>query len=368
MSERTSGSGVEPLRALRSQAAALMNIGRYDAAIPLLSRAAAMEPDNPEIKCDLSLALMNTGRLQDADAMAKLTIASAPDYELGYRVRSIILCEAGRAKDAVALAKEAVRLDPPNPFANSVLAQAHLAAKENRQAWAAAQRVVELSPERSSSHNLVGLAAIGTKRWREAEQACREALRLDPTNWAPMNNLGVVLQAQGRRAEAVQAYERAAQMNPASRMARNNLVQAVGVQAVGPVNPAGAVTDPVGTLILLIFSPWLIPLVLIEWLVGWLRSRSIRSKLSPGANEYYGTQTLAGAVDRMPARDVGIFAGFTSFFGFLVVEFVILGLAHTASPNLNSGIRGLLACFSVAVGLAAATGILVARHHSRKRD
>lgn len=359
MPERKRGSGIEPVHALRGQAAALMEVGRYDVAIPLLSRAAATEPDNPEIKCDLALALMYTGRLQDADATAYQAIASAPDHERSYRVRSIILRQGGRAKDAVALAKEAVRLDPANPSAHHVLAQAHLAAQENHQAWVTAQRVVELSPERSPSHQLVGLAAIGTKRWREAEQASREALRLDPTDWAAMNNLGVALKGQGRRAEAVQAYERAAQMNPASKTARENLIQ-----TLRPIHPVNAVLD----LVRLIVFPWLFPVVLVKWLVGWFRSRSLRSKLTPGANEYYGTQTFAGALDRMPARDVGILVGVTSFFGYVVLAFVIWVLADTASPNLNLGLFGLFACFALAVGLAGATGFFVASRRTMQRE
>jgi Flp pilus assembly protein TadD len=333
-----------------------MDIGRHEAAIPLLTRAAGIDPDNPNIKCDLALALMYAGRLQEADAVIYGAIASAPDYERSYRVRSIILRRGGRATDSLIVAKEAARLEPNSASALHVLAQAHLAANETKQAWEVALKVVQVAPESGDSHRLVGQVAIGLKQWKQAEQASLEALRLNPNDWAAMNNLGVAYKGQGRRVEAVQAYERAAQMNPSEQTARDNLVR-----TVRPIQPAAAAIDGLR----MVLVPWLIPLVLVKWLVLWARSRGLQSELSAGGTSYYRSQTVGGAIGRLTGRQYGIVSGLIALLALAVpVPFVVTALAaaNPDSPVLN----GVIA-FSAWVLIAAGIGALLGWRRSMQR-
>jgi Flp pilus assembly protein TadD len=336
------------------EASALTDVGRYEAAIPLLTRAAGLDQDTPAIKCDLALALMCVGRDQEADMTAYQAIASAPDDDRPYRIRSIVLRHAGRAGEAVSMAQEAVRLDPANPSSLDTLARAYLAADENDNAWETAVKVVALAPEKYESHELVGRAALALKLWQVAEHACREALRLDPTDWVSMNNLGVALANQDRTVEAVQAYQRAAQMSPDAEAARDNLVE-----AVQPVSPRRA------AIYMVRVGLWKLPFVLFVWFAHWIRSIWLRSKLSSGAADYYRTRTIGGAIRRMSAREFGILCALAALLVLApLLLFVVIGLAAINPGGAAFNYTLALASWLV---LAAAMGLLCGRRRSKAK-
>lgn len=341
--------------ALRQRAAHLTALGRHNEAIPLLTRAASLDPHDPDIKCDLAVALMNAGRLEDADRVAFEAIGSAPEHERSYRVRSIVLGEMGRSNDALTLARESVRLEPDNLSGLRTLAQACLDCRKTSEAWAIAQRVVALAPEESASHHLVGRVAIAMRWWPLAESANQEALRLDPSDWAAMNNLGIALLRQGRRAEAAHAYDRAAQMNPADETPRRNMVQ-----TVRPGHGGQMIVDALVMLVM----PLTAPAVLIRWTARWAQARQARSGLSLGARHYYASQSVAGIFGRFSAREFGIACGAASLvLWWLLTPFEIVGLTALL-PQWQS--FDVLFPFGATFPLAIGTGFLCAWLRSRR--
>jgi len=330
-------------------------MGRHEEAIPLLGKAVAEDPQNSDLRCDLALALMHARQIADADREACYAIAAAPGYERCYRVRSTILRNAGRAHDAVIVAREAVRLDPQNHWTLHTLALACIAAKRTREAWALANEVVRLAPERSESHQLLGHAAIGIRKWSVAEQASRDALKLNPNDWAAMNNLGVALQRQRRRQDAARAYDYAAQMNPAAETARRNLLR-----VSKPMHESKVVFD----LAMMVMLPLMAPVVLINWLVYWLRARRTRANISRGAQQYYSSQTISAGFRKLGARDFGIVTGALSFFAWFALVFVV-GVRMAASAPRDQALLSL-AILVVAAVLASGTGLLAGWLRSRK--
>lgn len=344
---------------MRQRAAHLTSLGRHDEAIPLLTSAARLDPDDPDIKCDLAVAFMNAGMLFDADHVAYAAITSAPQHERSYRVRSIVLRKVGRAKDALALARESVRLEPDNVWGLTELAQACLATGNNSEAWAVAQRVQTLAPDQSDSHQLVGQVAIKLKAWAVGEDASREALRLNPTDWAAMNNLGVALLGQGKRVEAAQAYDRAAQMNPSAEIPRQNMVKTL--------RPGGP--KMVVDLLAMLLMPLSAPVILGRWLLHSAQTHQARSELSSGARQYYASQSVAGTFARFTPREFGIVCGAASLVvWWLLTPFEISGLTALL-PQWQSFdiLLPFAATFPLAIGSGFLFGWLRARR-SRKLD
>ncbi|HET7421728.1 MAG TPA: tetratricopeptide repeat protein [Candidatus Dormibacteraeota bacterium] len=337
----------ESAAALHRRAQHLAAVGRNDEAIPLLSRAVALEPQSSELKCDLAVALMKTRRLVDADRVAYEAIATSPEDERAYRVRSVVLRNMRRPRDALALARESVRLAPENAWGWHAVAQACIELKNHSEAWVAAQKVLELAPERGDSHQLAGRVAIALRKWSVAESASREALRLDPNDWSAMNNLGVALLRQGRRAEATQAYDRAAQMNPAAEIPRQNIVRASRTHH-GP----RLVLD----LLLILLMPVMAPVILVRWLVQWLRAREARSGLSRGGRRYYRSQTIPGVVSTLSPRDFGIVCGVASVIVWWILAVPAIVVLNALAPRWSS--FDVLFPFAMTIPLAVATGFL----------
>ena len=92
---------------LLSQGTQLNTIGRYDAAVPLLSKAIAAQPEAAEPHCELAFALLHLGRANDALKEVGVAASLDPQYERPHRLRSIILNELSLHKESVAAAETA---------------------------------------------------------------------------------------------------------------------------------------------------------------------------------------------------------------------------------------------------------------------
>ena len=268
---------------LLSQGTQLNTIGRYDAAVPLLSKAIAAQPEAAEPHCELAFALLHLGRANDALKEVGVAASLDPQYERPHRLRSIILNELGLHKESVGAAETAVRLAPDLPEALYVLGSAQLRAKQVDAAGRTADNLVRIAPALAFSHLLAGQVAIRRKQWKKAEDANRRALQIEPTQQVALNNLGVALQGQRRTKEALEIYQRAAQLNPNDPIAKGNIVR-----LVRPVSGLGLVLDVVRMLAI----PWTIPIILIRLTVQFIASARRRSQLRAGAQLYYDREWL----------------------------------------------------------------------------
>src|SRR5437899_6130203 len=196
-----------------TQGRQLNNIGRYDAALSVLSKAIVAAPQAVEPHCEMAYALLKLGRVQEALKQAGVATALDPQYERSHRLRSIILLQLGRPKDPLIAAETAVRLAPELPSGLYTMSNAQVRLK----------RVADA--ERTA--DLLGQVTIKRKQWKRAEEANRRALQIDPTNNIALNNLGVALQGQRRSKEALEIYQRAAQPDPRDDVAKANIVRLV---------------------------------------------------------------------------------------------------------------------------------------------
>src|SRR2546425_9900716 len=114
---------------LLTQGTQLNNIGRYDAALSVLSRAIVATPQAVEPHCEMAYSLLKLGRDQEALREAEVAASLDPQYERPHRLRSIILNRLGRSKDALVAAETAARLAPELASALYTLASAQLRVK-----------------------------------------------------------------------------------------------------------------------------------------------------------------------------------------------------------------------------------------------
>jgi len=269
---------------LLTQGMRLNDIGRYDEAVSVLSKAIVAAPQAVEPHCEMAYALLRLHRVQEALKEAELAASLDPQYERSHRLRSIILNELGRPKDALIAAETAVRLAPELKSGLYTLGNAQLRAKRVADADRTAENLVRIAPDWPESHLLRGQVAIKRKQWEWAEASNRRALQIDPTNYIALNNLGVALQGQRRSKEALEIYQQAAQLNPSGDLAKANIVR-----MVRPVSGLGLVWD----FVRMALVPWAIPIVLIQLLIRFTGSARRRAQLRPGAQIYYDREWAA---------------------------------------------------------------------------
>lgn len=225
---------------LQQRAQALIDVRRYDDALPLLAQAIAADPDDYELHCLKGRALMELGSLSEALASVEQAARVAPDESWPLILRSQILVKLDRAGDALKAAREAARLAPYSSQVQFQLAICEWMTWHRRAGRAAAERVRELAPEESSTYELLAWFDLGLWRFKAAEENAREALRLDPQSWQAFSYLGQALRARRKGLEAIEALLEAARLNPTGTSVRYQLkltVEGYLIRGMWPMLP-----------------------------------------------------------------------------------------------------------------------------------
>lgn len=214
-------------------AEALVDFGRHDEALAVITSALADDPGDPRLHGMASVAHLLSGRNSEAGAAASRAIALAPEWDWPHTLRaSALTAEARRSSPvvsrrlgqlAVASAREAARLSPYDPLAYCLLADVALAVDDQRAAGEAARRAVELAPESVHTWVTTSQVALHARDWLTAEAAAQRALAIDPESYDALNNLGVALDGAGRRREAAAIFSAAARRDPGEEAARRNV-------------------------------------------------------------------------------------------------------------------------------------------------
>ena len=211
----------------------LMNLGRYEEAIPFLVKARSIDPQDVNPVLHLSTCFYQLGKTEEALAYAEQGISLVPHFEYGHRSRSVILAKFERFEESLESALEAVRLAPESFFTLGNLANAYLRARRLEKAKETAELLIKLFPEESRSHEKFADISLEVEDYDNAEKAYRVAIRLNPENSRLRNQLGIVLleqfqtetgeQKTDKRIEALQHFADTLKIAPNNSYALNNL-------------------------------------------------------------------------------------------------------------------------------------------------
>ena len=213
--------------ALEARADALIEIGRYADALPVLFDALRQEPGQATLLCRVSLCHYSLRDYPAALNFARQAIHTAPDEEWGYRLQTSILLSRGHPRHALASAETAAHLEPQNEQTLYTLIRAQIYAGKRRQATQTALALRELSPNSLWTHEALALVALSMRRWREAEAHCRMALKINPLSYSTLNNLGLACCRMRRTKEAVLHFYKAARLMPINPVIKQNLLSAM---------------------------------------------------------------------------------------------------------------------------------------------
>ncbi len=199
---------------MRARADALLEIGRYHDAVPLLQSGLILTPCDAPLLCRMAFAFLNLGNLPEAMRYANEAVSAEPTEEWGHRLRSAIFLEERETAQAVRAAEEAVALNPNGEQSLHALIKALLGAKQKDRAEETAAHMRRISPDSIWTNDGSALAAMHLHQWENVEKYCRASLALNPELYGAMNNLGMALCHLGRFQEAIVCFREAARLMP----------------------------------------------------------------------------------------------------------------------------------------------------------
>ena len=217
----------ESFEALIHQADALSDAGRYASAVPLLTRALALDPDNALPYCHLARAYLCLRQADEALTHAQRAVALEPESVWPHELHALCFAALRQSRESLEAAQTALRLDPQSASALHILSTCQYHAGMYQEARWTAERLREVAPEWPTTYELLARSAATFGKWSETEVHCRRALELDPENHYAMHLLGEALLQLGFRRGATEAFREALRIDPSSESSRQELIDLV---------------------------------------------------------------------------------------------------------------------------------------------
>ena len=182
-------------------------------ALPALSQATELLPDDAEAHSNLGTALLEAGRIDDALTSFRRALAIKPDYadvhnNLGNALRSL-----GRFDEAVASYRRALEINPSyhaeHPEVLNNLGSMQLDLGQLDEAVATYRAALAIRPDYAEAHSNLGIALRLQGRFAEAAASCRRALEINPALASALTVLADAYADQGQFAEAEALFRRA---------------------------------------------------------------------------------------------------------------------------------------------------------------
>jgi protein O-GlcNAc transferase len=199
-----------------------IQVGRYDVATELISRAVRQNTTNPAYLANLGLALQQQGKFDEALKSLDQALALAPDHVEALNSRGNVLLKLKRFADALAGYDRLIALRPdlPEAFNNRGIVLKEMDRPED--ALGSYDRALALRPDYAEAVHNRGSALQRLDRLDEALASFDKALALKPDYADAFHNRGRVLQQLGRLDDALGSYQRAAALSPALAEAHSN--------------------------------------------------------------------------------------------------------------------------------------------------
>lgn len=179
--------------------------GALEAAIPLLRRAVAERPNDPQVRTLYGTVLRDLGLYPQAEQQLRFALDRAPNYAPAHAAIAILFDLQRRSREALAHHRRAVALAPRVAAYHNNLGFSLYVAGDLDGAIAHYERALALDPALGVAYNNLGFA-YGL---RGDVDAARRAFRAVAAEPAALLNLALVFEQRGDDARAAALRERA---------------------------------------------------------------------------------------------------------------------------------------------------------------
>ena len=196
---------------------------QLDKSIDAYRRALQLKPDNPDVLNNLGLALKEKGDLPGAISALRKAVELHPKSAIAHNNLGAVLEALDELSPAIEAYRRAVALEPNHPQALANLGRALYKAGQFEPSIAALRRAVALAPNWADGFIGLGNAFREYGRLDEARQAMERALTINPLNVEACANLAVIHQERREVDLAIELCRKALALRPKLPQALNNL-------------------------------------------------------------------------------------------------------------------------------------------------
>ena len=213
---------------------ALEAAGQPERAIPVLRRAADLDPQAGAVPARLAALLHRLGETDAAAGWYRRALALRPGHGEALHNLATLAREAGRHAEAVLGFAGVAALQPDQPEARRALfaallalGDAHRAARRLEPALAALTRAAAVDPGDFAAQDALALTLFELGRFEAAHRAYRRVTMLDPAALAGHYNAALAAKTLGRIAEAMAGLRIASRLGDAPWIHSTRLVTAL---------------------------------------------------------------------------------------------------------------------------------------------
>lgn len=221
------GEDIRLTSGMVDRAEALIDLQRYEQAIPLLTQAIANDPDDDMLYCRLSLACFAIEDYAASFSHAKTALGLNPENDWAHFHLTRNYIHQHNYDRALEHARAAAKIDPDDGANLYMLAWCEYQSGNYRQAYQAATHAIELDPENAHLHELLADLSLNQGKFKKAESHYREALRHDPESASIHCYLAMALTQQHRIYEAAEHMFTAVKLEPQNEDYRERLFSIV---------------------------------------------------------------------------------------------------------------------------------------------
>jgi tetratricopeptide (TPR) repeat protein len=208
----------------RRQGVALLQEGKFTAAITALRQAVRLDPGDAKSHGALGLGLLRSDRLTEATASLELAIVLEEGVVATQYHLAVALDRQGLKNRAIAAYRRAAELAPELAEAHRRLGELLEAEGDAENAAQSYRHAAACAPDSTAGRLCLAGALMLEGDRREAEAVLRRAIELDPESDPLHTVLGDLLSTQGHFDEAITAYDRAIELNASRAPAHLNAV------------------------------------------------------------------------------------------------------------------------------------------------
>jgi len=161
-----------------------MQAGNYPAAVEVLERAVALEPDNVELHFSLGAAHYEAKNPEQVESEMRWVLERSPEHASALNFLGYFYAERGeRLDEAVKLIQKALKLRPDDGFFIDSLAWAYYQQGRLAEALKLQKEAVAKAPQEDGTlYDHLGTIHLGLGHTESAREAWLSALRLKPDN------------------------------------------------------------------------------------------------------------------------------------------------------------------------------------------
>ncbi len=207
-----------PTPDMKKEASARMQMGvtyleqrNLPAAMRELTRAAELDPENPEIDMTLGLAYQARGDLGKAEEYMRTAIRKKPDYAEAHNNLGFLLSLQGRSEEAIREYEMAASnvLYPTPEYAYYNMGKEYARLNDLGKAEVMYRRAIALNPSFVDAYRGLALVQAEKGQWEESARTLERLVEVAPSNPNGWMDLGRIYLRTDQRNRALQAFRNA---------------------------------------------------------------------------------------------------------------------------------------------------------------